>query len=127
MRCTGQKNDIRAGESQTGAPPDHAHRKFGFRLALIVSIIVIAITWLAKGTGIKSWMLGKLHPTPPVNLHNDTIEVLSNKVRLDSDPLVHFERVQLPITAGTAFTCLRIGPDGMLYASSIDGLLFRYT
>ena len=118
-------------ESQSEAIPgdtrvEHRHRKFSFRLALTVLIVLVGLSWLAKGTGIKSWMLAKIRPKPPVNAHIDTIAALSARVHLDSDPLVQFERVQLPITEGTAFTCIRIGPDGKFYASSIDGLLFRY-
>jgi len=127
MRNSGQSNNIPAEDS----PADHApvaHRIHSFRLALTFLIVMIGLTWLAKGTGIKSWVFGKLtHKQQPVNAHIDTLAALSAKVHLDSDPLVHFERVQLPITAGTVFTCVRIGPDGKLYASSIDGLLFRYT
>ncbi|HWE03866.1 MAG TPA: Ig-like domain-containing protein [Tepidisphaeraceae bacterium] len=43
------------------------------------------------------------------------------------DPSIAFDKVALPTTTGNVFTCLKIGPDGMLYASEQDGRIFRYT
>ncbi len=39
---------------------------------------------------------------------------------------VAFQQVPLGTAAGVAFTCVRIGPDGLLYASSEDGRIFRF-
>lgn len=39
---------------------------------------------------------------------------------------VAFQQVALGTATGVAFTCVRIGPDGLLYASSEDGRIFRY-
>jgi fibronectin type 3 domain-containing protein len=42
------------------------------------------------------------------------------------DPSISFDKVALTNTAGQVFTCLKIGPDGLLYASNQDGRIFRY-
>ncbi|HZL36013.1 MAG TPA: Ig-like domain-containing protein, partial [Tepidisphaeraceae bacterium] len=42
------------------------------------------------------------------------------------DPNLAFTKVPLPTTTGTKFTCVRIGPDKELYASTEDGRIFRY-
>jgi glucose/arabinose dehydrogenase/mono/diheme cytochrome c family protein len=124
MRSSGQTAGVRAVQPAGGAPA--AHRKISFRVALTLLVSIIGLTWLAKGTGMKTWFVRTISHNQPVNAHLSTVSPLAAKVRLDSDPLVRFERVQLPITSGTVFTCVRVGPDGKLYASSIDGLLFRY-
>lgn len=43
-----------------------------------------------------------------------------------TDPDLVFEKVSLPITEGVAFTCLSFAPDGRLWASSVDGRIFRF-
>ncbi|HEV2689740.1 MAG TPA: Ig-like domain-containing protein, partial [Bryobacteraceae bacterium] len=42
------------------------------------------------------------------------------------DPSIAFDKVALSNTSGQVFTCLKIGPDGLLYASNQDGRIFRY-
>lgn len=42
------------------------------------------------------------------------------------DPSIKFEKVMLPSATGTGFTCVRIGPDGKLWASTDDGRFFRF-
>lgn len=39
---------------------------------------------------------------------------------------VAFEKVPLPNTEGNLFTCVEIGPDHRLYASTLDGRIVRY-
>jgi fibronectin type 3 domain-containing protein len=39
---------------------------------------------------------------------------------------VAFQKVALPTAQGTPFTDMQIGPDGLLYASTEDGRIFRY-
>lgn len=43
------------------------------------------------------------------------------------DPSIAFEHVSLPTAVNTPFTCVRVGPDHLLYASSEDGRIFRYS
>ncbi|HEX4794917.1 MAG TPA: Ig-like domain-containing protein [Humisphaera sp.] len=43
------------------------------------------------------------------------------------DPSIAFDHVALPTTTGDVFTCLKIGPDGKLYASNQDGRIFIYS
>lgn len=42
------------------------------------------------------------------------------------DPNLAFQKVPLDTATGTNFTCVRIGPDHDLYASTEDGRIFRY-
>ena len=42
------------------------------------------------------------------------------------DQTIAFQKVPLPTAQGQNFTCVRIGPDGRLYASTEDGRIFRY-
>jgi hypothetical protein len=42
------------------------------------------------------------------------------------DPSIAFDKVALSNTSNQVFTCLKIGPDGLLYASNQDGRIFRY-
>lgn len=39
---------------------------------------------------------------------------------------IAFEKVALPLTNGSMFTCVEIGPDHRLYASTLDGLIISY-
>src|SRR5947209_3494776 len=95
MRSSGQSTDAPTASPRDGRAPV-AHRLISFRVALTCLILVIGLTWLAKGTGVKTWVLRTFTQTPPVNAHFNTVAALSAKVRLDCDPLVRFERVQLP-------------------------------
>lgn len=45
---------------------------------------------------------------------------------VDHDPAMKFTKVDLPTTAGVIYTCVAFGPDQKLYASSLDGRLFRF-
>lgn len=44
-----------------------------------------------------------------------------------SAPTVQFQKVALPSATGAPFTCVRMGPDGKLYASTEDGRIFRWS
>jgi glucose/arabinose dehydrogenase len=101
------------------------HRVVSFRIVLTAFVLLVGLSWLARGSGIKSFILHRFIREPK-STHIDLVQSLSARVRLDSDPLVQFERVSLPTTNGTAFTCIRFGPDSNLYASSIDGRIFRF-
>jgi glucose/arabinose dehydrogenase len=39
---------------------------------------------------------------------------------------VQFSQIALPTSAGTSYTTVTFGPDGKLYASTIDGLIYRF-
>ena len=43
------------------------------------------------------------------------------------DPTIAFEQVALPTTNGSQFTALTIGPDGKLYAGTLQGLIHRFS
>ena len=42
------------------------------------------------------------------------------------DPGVAFTKVSLPVTAGVAYSDVKVGPDHRVYASSEDGRIFRF-
>jgi glucose/arabinose dehydrogenase/mono/diheme cytochrome c family protein len=99
------------------------------RTFILVTAVVLlaAISWLAKGSGLKTWItwhvLGRVPHGYKVARHEES---LSDHVRLTTDPMVQFDRVPLPTTNGAAFTCARFGPDGKFYAGAIDGRIFRF-
>ena len=43
-----------------------------------------------------------------------------------ADPVVRFEQVPQATSRDVGFTCLQVGPDGQLYASSDDGRILRF-
>ena len=43
-----------------------------------------------------------------------------------ADPVVRFEQLPQPASRDVGFTCLQVGPDENLYASSDDGRIFRF-
>ena len=51
--------------------------------------------------------------------------ITAPSARFESLP-VSFEKVPLPSTKGNLFTCVEIGPDRRLYASTLDGRILRY-
>ena len=99
------------------------------RTVIFVATVVLlaAIAWLAKGSGLKTWVtwhvLGRVPHGYEASVHEPS---LSDRVRLTSDPMVQFDRIPLPTTNGAAFTCVRFGPDGRFYAGAIDGRIFRF-
>lgn len=109
------------------------HRRTG--RAQIVAIVLVALValaglYVAKRLGVKHWIkINVLHIKDPVHLpipQSDIHVVLDAQVQLPIDPDINFERVPLPATAGKIYTCVQIGPDGQLYASTIDGLILRF-
>src|SRR5688500_1139074 len=42
------------------------------------------------------------------------------------DPTIRFDKLLQPAASGVGFTCVRVGPDGKLWASSDDGRIFRF-
>ena len=44
-----------------------------------------------------------------------------------TDPSIAFEQISLPTAANADFTCVRVGPDHLLYASTEDGRIFRWS
>src|SRR5258708_5125274 len=109
---------------QTTNLPAH-HRVISFRIVVTLLVVSISLAWLVKGSGMKSWVVQRVLP-PPGQAHVDGGGALSGRVRLPSAPMVGFGRIALPPTAGTTFTCVRVGPDGKLYAGAIDGRIFRF-
>ena len=45
----------------------------------------------------------------------------------DVDSSMAFEQVPLPTADGNVYTCVEMGPDGDLYASTVDGIIQRFS
>jgi glucose/arabinose dehydrogenase len=45
----------------------------------------------------------------------------------NTDPSIAFQQLPQSASAGHAYTCVTFGPDGKLYASTLDGLILRFT
>ena len=102
-------------------------RRRSSRAAFVATAVVlsVALAWLAKGSGLKTWLNWHVLGRAP-HQHVSGLHSLALRVHLSTDPMVQFERIALPTTNGTAFTCVRFGPDGKFYAGSIDGKIFRF-
>lgn len=97
-------------------------RIFSFKSLMVLVVLAAAGAYLAKGHGWAHWfetLLGLRHdPLPPMG---------QPPVEGKLDPAIHFQNVPLPTTATDAkFTCVKIGPDGLLYAAADDGRIFRF-
>jgi mono/diheme cytochrome c family protein/glucose/arabinose dehydrogenase len=84
--------------------------------AIVALAVVPVLCLVAKGHGVKAWLIDHSALAP---VHNAIASGLA-------DPAIHFEKVALPITAHTRFTCVEMGPDHHLYAGTDDGRIFRY-
>jgi fibronectin type 3 domain-containing protein len=56
-----------------------------------------------------------------------TFNFTTGNTQIQPDPTIAFVPQDLPSAQSTPFTCVRIGPDHKLYASSEDGRIFRFT
>src|SRR5579864_8800421 len=87
-------------------------RVVSIRVAAVLMVLVTSVAWLAKGSGLKTWVTWHvLGHAPHSYVTGAGSNSLAMRVRLSTDPMVRFERAALPTTTGTAFTCLRFGPD----------------
>lgn len=95
------------------------------RVVMLVLLVpaIIGGCWLAKGMGLKTWIINKLDPNKPPHPFRFSNDIAEGP----SDPAVRFEQIPLPAATGESFTCVEVGPDHRLYASSDDGRIFRYT
>lgn len=111
-----------ATPTQTSKPA--ARKRFGRKLFLFALVFVFILgvgAWLAKGHGLKRIVtdaLGLTHPPLP-KMGQPPVEG-----KLDSAIL--FRHVALPTATDAGFTCVKIGPDGLLYAAADDGRIFRF-
>src|SRR5215469_15205218 len=96
---------------------DSKNRALGGRVPLVVLAVVLlaGVGWLAKGSGLKTWftwhVLGRVPYGYEGRPHDESP---SRRVWLPSDAMVQFDRFPQQASAGTAFTCVRFGPDGKL-------------
>lgn len=102
---------------------------------MMLGLVAIA-GWSLKGGGylyaIKQG-LGLVEP-PPAHAVQPALPVGGSIPRVDRtgrvypppDPDLRFVQVSLPVTADVGYTCVAVGPDGRLWASSDDGRFFRF-
>ena len=95
-------------------------RRSGLWLVLVI-VLLGATAWLAKGHGLLRWVRDHVRPKPPVHV-DPPLQIIGGKL----DPAIHFKSVPLPTASNAAFTCVKIGPDGKLYAAADDGRIFRF-
>ena len=108
-----------SSESVQHAAGRRPHRS---RIWLVLLVVVLGVgAWLAKGTGLLSAIIRPFRhkPTPWVAPPLRIIEGIP-------DPAIHFKSVPLPTATNVGFTCVKIGPDGRLYAAADDGRIFRF-
>jgi glucose/arabinose dehydrogenase/mono/diheme cytochrome c family protein len=101
---------------------DQRHAPSGFRIALFsffILPVLFVLCLTSRGLGVKTWLL---HATGLAPVRK--VIPLASGV---ADPSIQFEKVALPLTAHTPFTCVMVGPDHRLYAGADDGRIFRYT
>jgi glucose/arabinose dehydrogenase len=97
-------------------------RIFSFKTVLAVLVVVGVSAWLLKGRGLWSHVVRPIFfptPAPPPTMGQPPVE---GKL----DPAIHFQQVPLPTAVDAGFTCVKIGPDGQLYAAADDGRIFRF-
>jgi glucose/arabinose dehydrogenase len=104
--------------------PASRQGRAGSRAKLILIVVLLAgATWLAKGRGIWHWardLIFQSHQPAPI------VEPSNRIVQGKVDPSIHFRQVALPTATDAKFTCVKIGPDGLLYAAADDGRIFRF-
>lgn len=92
------------------------------RRIILFSCAVILLglgAWLTKGTGLL-WRIR--HPGQPLPVPTMGQPPIEGKL----DTAIHFQQVPLPTATDAKFTCVKIGPDGLLYAAADDGRIFRF-
>src|SRR2546430_112223 len=68
-----------------------------------------------------------LHDTGGASFVPFTMSFTTGDQVTPTDPNIAFEQVALPTAVGQMYTCVTFGPDGKLYASSLDGLIQRFS
>lgn len=112
-----------ATPTQTLQPKAHRRgwRIFTAKNVVVALVLLAGLAWYAKVHGWKHWIITVItHPTPPPP------QMGQPPVEGKLDPTIHFQQVPLPTATGAGFTCVKIGPEGLLYAAADDGRIFRF-
>jgi len=111
-----------ATPSQSLQPGDRGGRsRLSVKRALVILVLLVGLAWWAKVHGWKHWILIHIRPPSPA------VPTMGQPpVEGKLDPAIHFKHVSLPTATGAGFTCVKIGPDGLLYAAVDDGRIFRF-
>jgi glucose/arabinose dehydrogenase len=109
-----------------------SRRRTGRARSLVIAVLAVVViggAFAAKGSGLKTKIHDLLYgptkkPAPIVAVYDKN--AIDGAVKLTTDDNINFQRVELPTTTGNIYTCVQIGPDGQLYASTIEGLILRF-
>ena len=91
------------------------------------SITLTPVTLLAENTNYTFEVTDGLRDTGGAAFLPFTMTFTTGTNATPVDPTIAFEEVALPTTQGSQYTALTIGPDGRLYAGTLQGLIHRYT
>lgn len=94
------------------------------RPAVIFVLTIGVVSAAVRGHGLKTSLKHLLHTI--VHGTPAAAPALFPVAEGTPDPAIRFEKVMLPAATGAGFTCVRIGPDHRLYASSDDGRIYRF-
>ena len=90
------------------------------------SITLTPVSLLAENTSYTFEVTDGLRDTGGAAFLPFTMSFTTGTGVTPVDPTVAFEQVALPTTQGSQFTALIIGPDGKLYAGTLQGLIHRF-
>jgi fibronectin type 3 domain-containing protein len=91
------------------------------------SITLTPVSLLAENTSYTFEVTDGLRDTGGAAFLPFTMSFTTGTSATPVDPTIAFEQVALPTTQGNQFTALTIGPDGKLYAGTLQGLIHRFT
>ena len=91
------------------------------------SITLTPVSLLAENTSYTFEVTDGLRDTGGAAFLPFTMTFTTGTNATPVDPTIAFEQVALPTTQGSQFTALTIGPDGKLYAGTLQGLIQRFT
>ena len=145
----------RPADGERAVPPDgriavKVHLPNGRLDAETLGVASITLARASDGTPVRLWVTTSpdgrfliLKPTEPLDGDAPYTCRITNGVRDCTgtrflpfemsfttggapDPSVRFEQVRLATAVDAGFTCVKVGPDGRLYAGADDGRIFRY-
>lgn len=115
-----------------------SRRKVHWGRWLTVGLVVLLAggAWLARGTGLWSWIKNQIIPSSAPGAKTSVKDWTDRSPQVlregDWDPKIHFDKIALPAAdglpdgMGAGYTAVKVGPDGRLYAASVDGRIFRF-
>lgn len=108
-------------QSRSPSGPAANSRSMLRRWGVVLLALLIGLLVAAKVFHLRARYAAWRHP-PVERVWNNT----GKPAEGPADPEIRFETVPLPVTDGIQFTCVIMGPDHRLWASSNDGQILRY-